>query len=188
LGYVGAVILLVHGGLREPMDAERFWARPGIVAGLSGFDVRAPDRLVDAPDWDAEAEHLAALLPGPAAVIAGSNGCSAAVRLAIRKPGLVTRLVLAWPATPRPRPDLPGALTAGATLRGVTDAELRGLAVPVTVLPSVPENAMHERRTADALLALVPGAVGAPGSPEPPHPDFAPHLAAVVATFKRALS
>ncbi|AGL20123.1 alpha/beta fold hydrolase [Actinoplanes sp. N902-109] len=178
------MILLVHGGLREPMDAERFWVRPGIVAGLGDLGVLAPDRLADAPDWDAEADHLAGQLPGAATVIAGSNGCSAAVRLAVRWPGLVRRLMLAWPATPRPRGDLPVALTAGETLRGVLDAELRGLSVPVRVLPSVPENAMHERRTADALLALIPGATAVPGSPEPPHPDFAPHLAAVVQTCR----
>jgi hypothetical protein len=38
-------VLLVHGGLWEAgMDAERFWAAPGIIAGLQqrGFQVLAP--------------------------------------------------------------------------------------------------------------------------------------------------
>jgi hypothetical protein len=59
-------LLLVHGGLwEEGMDADRFWGQPGIVAGLEkrGFGVLAPDRRHQAPDWIAEASHLAAVLP-----------------------------------------------------------------------------------------------------------------------------
>jgi hypothetical protein len=62
-------LLLVHGGLWEAgMDADRFWGQPGIVAGLQkrGFDVLAPDRPHQAPDWAAEASHLASALPGQA--------------------------------------------------------------------------------------------------------------------------
>lgn len=42
-------VLLVHGGPWEAgMDAEWFWAAPGIVAGLQrrGLQVLAPDRPV----------------------------------------------------------------------------------------------------------------------------------------------
>src|SRR5262245_48648316 len=123
------------------MDAARFWHRPGVVAGLRGrgFDVVAPDRWHCPPNWATETEHLLpALTDAPTTVVAGSNGCSVAVRLALAKPGRVTRLLLAWPATAgdpvvdaRIRANMTGigaepetivALLAGETLRGVTDA------------------------------------------------------------------
>lgn len=185
-------ILLVHGGLWEPMDAERFWVRPGIVAALRerGRTVLAPDRSTRARDWASEADHLAAALPAaPAVLVAGSNGCSAAVRLALARPSAVVSLVLAWPATAGdPRVDAStrdGLLSAGATaatlaalltggaLRGVDDTELATLRLPVAVLPAEPENPHHARRTAAALLRIVPGAVGLPGCPEPPRAEFA---------------
>ena len=67
-------LLLIHGGLWDDMDAERFWRLPGIVGGLErrGFIVIAPDRPRRAPPWAAEAEHLAKFLPGtPVTVVAG---------------------------------------------------------------------------------------------------------------------
>ncbi|MFC8720362.1 alpha/beta fold hydrolase, partial [Kitasatospora sp. NPDC057198] len=187
-GAVGHVLVLVHGGLwDDPMDADAFWHRPGVTAGLraAGLAVAAPDRAMRAGSWEAEARHLAAALPDgpPAVLVAGSNGCSAAVRLALAAPERVRSLVLAWPATAgderldgRIREALPEAagLLAGGTLRGTTDAELAALRLPVAVLPAVPENPVHQRRTVDALLALVPGAVELPGCPEPPHPAFRP--------------
>ncbi|RKN39702.1 hypothetical protein [Streptomyces hoynatensis] len=45
----GGTVLLIHGGLWEAdMDAGRFWAAPGISAGLTraGFTVLAPNRPV----------------------------------------------------------------------------------------------------------------------------------------------
>src|SRR5579863_1594801 len=143
-------LLLIHGGLwEEGMDARRFWHQPGIVAGLRhhGFDVLAPSRLHQAPDWTAEASHPAPAMPRPpVTIIAGSNGCSAAVRLALDFPGAVTGLLLAWPATAgdpaidtRTRSHLAGlgaspevidALLAGQVLRGTTDAELATLKMP----------------------------------------------------------
>jgi pimeloyl-ACP methyl ester carboxylesterase len=176
------------------MDADRFWRRPGIVAGLRrlGFEVLAPNRLVRPPDWTSEVDHLAPVLSDrPVTVAAGSNGCSVAVRLALAFPDRVDRLVLAWPATAhdpavdaRIRSDLaelgasPTAietLLAGETLRGVTDNELATINMPVGVLPSVPENPAHQRGTVDALRSLLPDAVELPGCPEPPRPDFPPH-------------
>jgi len=162
------MLLLVHGGLWERMDADGFWARPGITTALRhrGLDVTAPDRLRHAPSWEAEAEHLAASLPDrPVTVIAGSNGCSAAVRLAVAHPDRVERLLLAWPQTcgdadvdARTRTGLAElgaapatieALLTGTALRGVSESELTSLAIPVGVLPSVPENRMHQRHTVD---------------------------------------
>jgi pimeloyl-ACP methyl ester carboxylesterase len=206
-----AALLLVHGGLwEEGMDAALFWKQPGIVAALErrGFGVLAPDREYRAASWASEASYLAAQLaaylaaqlaasglPGrPVTVVAGSNGCSAAVRLALASPEAVSGLVLAWPATAgdpqvdaRARADLGSlgapetvieALLSGGTLRGVTDEELGRLGMPVGVLPSAHANPFHQRVTVEALLGLLPGAVELPGSPEPPRPEFPPYLEA----------
>jgi pimeloyl-ACP methyl ester carboxylesterase len=196
-----ATLLLIHGGLWEDMDAARFWADPGITAGLKrrGLEVTAPDRLRQAPDWAAEAAHLRPALAGPPTVIlAGSNGCSVAARAALDFPGTVARLLLAWPATAddpvidsRERARLTGlgassqvadALLAGQTLRGLTDTELASLTIPVGVLPSVPANPFHQRHTADALLSVLPQAEELPGCPEPPRSEFPPHLEAFLDT------
>jgi pimeloyl-ACP methyl ester carboxylesterase len=180
----GPVMVLVHGGLWEDMDAERFWVRPGVVKGLTaaGVEVSAPDRLPRPDSWAAEVRHLRRVLPEtPAMMVAGSNGCSVAARLALENPGRVARLVLAWPATAGdPRADawarrqgVPEEMLVGETLRGLTDAELARLSMPVAVLPSL-HNPFHQRSTADALLRLVPGAAELPESPEPPRPEFVP--------------
>jgi pimeloyl-ACP methyl ester carboxylesterase len=191
-----AAVLLLHGGLWEDdMNADRFWEAPGISAGLEreGFTVLAPNRLHRPPSWDAEVEHLAPVLPkDPVSVVAGSNGCSVAVRLALAFPNRIERLLLAWPATAgnptvdsRTRIGLTNlgasdqnirALLDGQTLRGVADAELSTLKMPIAVLPSVPENPFHQRHTVDALRRLLPGSAELPGCPEPPRPDFGPHL------------
>jgi hypothetical protein len=39
------MVLLVHGGLGEHMDAERFWRRPGILAGLQAASDQCRRRL-----------------------------------------------------------------------------------------------------------------------------------------------
>ncbi len=182
------------------MDAERFWLRPGIVDGLraAGFAVAMPDRLRQAPSWEAEAEHLAGLMPaGPVTLVAGSNGCSAAVALALSRPVLVEKLVLAWPATAGAS-DVDSAaaqrlaergadqptidnLLAGETLRGFSDDQLAALPLPVGVLPPVPENPSHRRSTVDRLLKVVPGPVElAPGTPEASRAEFPPHLGGFV--------
>ena len=176
-------MVLVHGGLWEDMDAERFWRRTGVVAALAaaGVEVAAPDRLPRPGSWAAEVEHLLGLLPaGPATVVAGSNGCSVAARIAVEHPERVERLVLAWPATcgdPRVdewslRQGVPAGMLAGETLRGLADAELAGLAMPVAVLPA--DNPFHGRPTSDALLRLIPGALELASCPEPPRPEFVP--------------
>ncbi|GAA0552688.1 hypothetical protein GCM10010172_38910 [Paractinoplanes ferrugineus] len=198
-------VLLIHGGLWEEMNAERFWHRPGIVAGLQrhGVEVLAPTRLRRARSWASEAQHLTTLLPDhPVTVVAGSNGCSAAIRLVrtlgLTEPDRFDRLLLAWPATAgdaqvdaRTRlglaelgaePDVLDALLAGRTLRGTTDDELASITMPVGVLGSVPENPYHQRRTVDALLRILPSATELPGCPEPPHPAFPSHADSLVRT------
>ncbi|TDD62017.1 alpha/beta fold hydrolase [Kribbella antibiotica] len=193
-----ATVLLIHGGLWEPMDAQRFWGAPGITDGLTaaGLTVLAPDRPKHPGSWDVEFDALSELLTNraePVTIVGASNGCTVAARLTLAYPDLVDRLVLAWPATAGDaevdtltlagllgRGCTPGdaaRLLAGDTLRGTTDAELAGLArLPVAVLPSLMENPMHQRATVDALLQLVPGSRELSGYPEPPRPDFPPYL------------
>jgi len=205
-----ADLFLVHGGLWEPMDATRFWRTPGIVVGLEavGLTVVAPDRPRRPSSWSQEVDELATHLrrgsrrssatPSEQSLtlVGASNGCSAAVLLALACPEIVGQLVLAWPATcgdayvdERTRAGLLGlgaseevadGLLEGETLRGVADEDLAGLRIPVAVLPSVPENPPHQRKTVDALLGLVPGSRELPGCPEPPAPGFRPHREALV--------
>jgi pimeloyl-ACP methyl ester carboxylesterase len=189
-------LLLVHGGLWEDMDADRFWGRTGVVAGLAerGMHVLAPDRPYRAPSWAVEAQALADEVPeaSSVSVLAGSNGCSAAVRFALAEPGRVDALILAWPPVAgdpevdgRQRRELLdlGAtdaaiedLLAGETLRGVTDAELAALGVRTAIVPSTVDGRIHPWRTADALGRLIPGAVRLPAAPEAPRPTFPAHL------------
>jgi pimeloyl-ACP methyl ester carboxylesterase len=182
-------VVLVHGGLWEDMDAERFWVRPGVVAALEarGVPVLAPDRVPHPRSWAEEVAHLLPLLPDePVTLVGGSNGCSAAARIAVEHPDRVGRLVLAWPATAGDdeidtlylAAGAPPELLAGETLRGLSDVELAGLRLPVAVLPGA-ANRFHQRSTVDTLLALVAGAVELAPSPEPPRPEFPPYAASV---------
>lgn len=147
----------------------------------------APNRLRRADSWVAEADHLAGFIAEPVIVVGGSYGCSAAVRLAVDRPELVERLVLAWPAAADDpyvdtftREALGGLgastevideLLRGETLPGVRDAELRALRMPVAVVGAVPENPVHRRRTVAAIKRLT-GAVELGGCPEPPRDGF----------------
>lgn len=201
-------VLLIHGGLWEDTDADWFWRRTGVISGLegAGFAVVAPNRLRRASNWADEARHIATAMASgsstacdaPAMVVGGSFGCAVAVRLALDFPGLVRRLLLAWPACVgdqfvaiRARADLarlgarPGVLDAllgSGTLPSATDAELGTLAIPVGVLPAVPPNPVHPRGAAAALLRLLPSAKELPGCPEAPRPEFGAHLESFLAT------
>ncbi|MFC9690032.1 alpha/beta fold hydrolase [Kribbella sp. NPDC056951] len=203
-------VLLVHGGLWEPMDAERFWGTPGITAGLTsaGLTVLAPDRPKDPSGWDVELEALGELLANhaePLTIVGASNGCTVAALLTLVYPDLVERLVLAWPATAGDSgvdtlvlagllgrgcaADDAGKLLAGDTLRGTTDVDLIDLArIPVGVLPSLLENPTHQRQTVDALLGLIAGSRELSGCPEPPRPDFPPYLDQFVRTIVEFVS
>jgi pimeloyl-ACP methyl ester carboxylesterase len=95
------------------------------------------------------------------------------------------------------------ALLAGETLRGITDADLARLTadatdpaaparggteavrsrIPVAVVPSVPENPAHQRKTVDALLRAIRGSRELAGCPEPPTPGFPPYLDQLVRTI-----
>ena len=197
-------IVLIHGGLYEGMTPARFWDEPGVIAGLRdlGRTVLAPARLERPTSWVAEVRHIAQGMSEPSAVVAGSNGCSAAIRLAVDFPDLVRRLVLCWPATHAAdvdrearelmarqgvSPAVASTLLAGETLRGCADSEIAALTLPVAVVPSDPENGLHRRATVDALLALLQRAtLGAP-FPEPPRPTFAPRRDAFVREIVRLI-
>lgn len=195
---------LVHGGLWEPMDSHVFWTATGIAGGLmtAGHAVIAPNRLGRPASWEADTAFLAETLPpDPVVIVSGSNGVTPAVRLALEHRGLARGLVIAWPATCGDQQvdaryersltdqgadqDTITRLLSGQTLRGITDGELAALSLPVAVLPSVPENPIHQRQTVDRILTLVPGAVELPGSPEPPRPDFAPSVPGVLDALSR---
>ncbi|NOK60717.1 MAG: hypothetical protein GFH27_549297n318 [Chloroflexi bacterium AL-W] len=111
----GTPVLLVHGGLFEPMNGECFWETPGIAEDLrtKGYRVLVPDRrfgtgrttsTFTAHSWDIEAADLVKVITNAGVdkvhLIAGSNGCSAAIRLALNAPQHVRSLGLCWPATP----------------------------------------------------------------------------------------
>lgn len=195
-------LLLVHGGLWDDMNVDRFWVLPGVVAGLveRGRHVLAPERPYRAPSWSEEAQALADEVPraDSVSVLAGSNGCSAAVRFALAEPARIDALVLAWPPVAgdpevdeRQRREFAerGAtdavidgLLAGETLRGVTDAELAALRVRTAIVPSDVDGRVHPHRTADALCRLIPGAVRLTECPESPRPTFPAHRDAFVAS------
>ena len=178
------------------MNAATFWTETGVVEGLSsrGFDVVTPERLSEPRSWAHDAEHvteqLRSQVAGPLTVIAGSNGCSAAARIAIAHPDLVQRIALCWPVTcgqdhvleqslaerisGRSGEDVAACLLGGEILRGVRDAELLSLIMPVAIMASEPENLVHRRSTATALLQLWPDSFELLAMPEPPVAGFQP--------------
>ncbi|MGW6200987.1 hypothetical protein ACWF0M_32905 [Kribbella sp. NPDC055110] len=209
-----ASVFLVHGGLWDAMDADAFWGTTGVTDGLSaalapeGIELLAPDRPRRASAWDVEVAVLGEQLAkrsGPVRIVGASNGCTVAVLLALRFPELVDRLLLAWPATGDDAaangrahaamvsrgcpPAAADELLAGGILRGVSDADVVSLTrIRVAVLPSVPENPSHQRKTVDALLRSIRGSCELAGCPEPPTPAFStnngpPYLDQLVRTM-----
>lgn len=111
----GSPIVLVHGGVLEPMDGARFWIEPGIADALAGagFHVLIPDRRfsggrtiapIDVHTWDIETNDLQQVLDTAGAdkahVVAGSNGISAAIRFTRHFSSRVLSLILCWPTPP----------------------------------------------------------------------------------------
>jgi pimeloyl-ACP methyl ester carboxylesterase len=191
-------VLLIHGGLFEAIGPEEFWHEPGIITGLeiAGFQVVAPRRVIVPSSWSDEVEHLLASIPSlPSrwSLVAGSNGCSVAVRMAIDHAELVARLVLCSPVTAGdPEVDkleqAPVEMLRGETLRGVSDAELARMSVPVTIIPSHPPNKYHQAATVHRLLFLIPGAVSARAFPESPRTDFGEQRGEFVETLVSLLA
>lgn len=199
---------LIHGGLYEPMDATAFWADTGVVEALSrrGIAALTPQRLAEPRSWAEDADHVAVQLrsdvDGGVPVVAGSNGCSTAAHLAIADPGLVERLAFCWPVTVGQEhvaeqrqaeqisrwsgERVASALLSGGALRGLADTDLASLDVPVAVMASDPENAVHRHETAETLLRLCAGSVALPPMPEPPTTGFDP--ASFAAAIERWLA
>lgn len=183
---------LIHGGIWEDMDSDRFWHRPGVTAGLRerGIEAITPDRLPEPPDWQSDVDHLAKWLPDtPTPMVAASYGGTVGICLAAQYPDRVSRLLLAWPATCGDTardarfasymaqrgagPDTVTDILAGETLRGVTDAQLAALAgLPTAVVFAPSGSPAHRPHTAHAVVRLT-GAENLGEFGEPPRPDFA---------------
>lgn len=204
-------VVLVHGGLYDDpaMTGADFWVTTGIANALSkaGVEVIVHERPVEPASWRDEGAALAVTIEQAGhqrvAVVAGSNGCSAAMRLALDRPELVARTMLCWPATAGDPvvdelarviiadthdDDVAAALLGGSPIRGVNADELAALRHEVVVYPSLPENKIHQRATVFELLDVIPDAILVGGSPEPVDSTFANFLDAyvsVLAAFSR---
>lgn len=194
-------VLLVAGGLYDGAGAADYWEGSGVAPALRrlGWPVHVTDLAPQPRSWDDETAALAAAvsrLGPPVALVAASHACSAALRLAAGRPDLVRRLVLCWPTTgddpavdrrERARLDATGAaaevvgrLLDGEPVRGLPPDVLRGVALPVVVVPAEPEDERHQRRTAAELRRVLPRATLGLGTPPSRHPAFGPHLPALV--------
>ena len=201
-------VVLVHGGLYEDADPAMFWGQTGIGAGLrtAGYRVFAVTRPASPRSWEAERDSLAVAISAktdePVALVAASNGCSAAMRCAIDIPDMVSTIVLCWPATAGD-PKIDAAvreqimrtvssstadrLLVGETIRGTLDVELETVAMPVTVIPSELGDPYHRRETVDRLKQLLPNVrIGQP-TPPAPHADFRHYRSRFVAMLADAI-
>ena len=183
-------VVLVHGGLYdEPqVTGASFWIDTGVAPMLNGRNVEVivHERPVQPTSWVEEAESLAATIEQSgherAAIVAGSNGCSVALRLLLDRPELVARTMLCWPATAGDLvidglariiitdavgDDAADALLDGFPIRGTTAEELASISGEIVLYPSMPENQAHRRSTQTELLNTVPGVILVGGSPEP---------------------
>jgi hypothetical protein len=156
--------------------------------------------------WEEERDSLITFVTKhmvpPVGIVAASNGCSAALRAVVDRPGIARRLVLCWPATAGdPKIDastragivasvggrIADRLLAGETIRGLLDRELESIGIPVTIVPSEPEDPLHQPPTVERLVRLLPEVHLGPAAPPALRPDFTPHrssfLAAVVAAL-----
>ena len=205
-------VVLVHGGLYdEPlMTSQSFWIDTGIAPMLERrkVTVLVHDRPAEPTSWVEEAEALAATIEAAGhdrvALVAGSNGCSAALRLLIDRPELVARTMLCWPATAgdpvidelariiitdAQNETAANALLTGYPIRGMTSQELAAIDGEVVIYPSMPENKAHQRRTQTELLTTIPGVILIGGSPEPYDESFGEFIEGfvnVVEAFSKA--
>ena len=204
-------IVLVHGGLYDDpaMTAADFWVSTGVAGALakSGVEVIMHERPNEPTSWVEESAALAATIEAAGhqrvALVAGSNGCSAAMRLVLDRPELVARTMLCWPATAGDTvidglaaviiadthgDEAAAALLGGFPIRGATVDELAALEHEVVIYPSLPENKIHQRATVFELLDVIPDAILVGGSPEPTDDtfgDFLEGFVAVLTAFSR---
>ena len=158
------------------------------------------ERPEEPTSWTHEAEALAATIEGAGheqvALVAGSNGCSAALRLLLDRPELVAHTMLCWPATAGDPliddlatiiisdvhgPAAAEGLLSGRPVRGVTPEELGTITSESVIYPSTPESQAHRRSTVMELLATIPGVMMVGGSPEPFVEEFGDSLENFVA-------
>lgn len=189
-------VVLVPGGLydKPPVTAQWFWVETGVAPMLTrrNIEVVVHERPKAPRSWVEEAEALATTIDAAGhervALIAGSNGCSAALRLMLDRPELVARTMLCWPATAG-HPVIDGLahtiisdahdqavaeeLLSGSPLRGIMTEELASLTGEVVIYPSMPESQAHQRSTITELLTTIPDVMLVGGSPEPFDDAFA---------------
>lgn len=201
-------IVLVHGGFYDdpPMTGTRFWSSTGVVAALrdAGVEVVVHERPAQPGSWAEESDALARTIEETGhqrvGLVAGSNGCSVALRLIVDQPDLVARTMLCWPATAGdPVVDelarviisdvhdehvAADLLTTDGPIRGTSDADIRSIGHEVVIYPSLPENKIHQRTTVFRLLDAIPGAILVGGSPEPPDTTFGEFLESFVAVIR----
>ena len=200
-------VVLIPGGMYDepPMTAATFWEASGVVRGLRGrnVDVVVHERPVVPKTWAEEVDAVVAKIRAAGhervAVVAGSHGCSVALRLLLDHPNLVARTMLCWPATAGDQvidelariiitdvhdEATASALLAGQPLRGVAAEELGSIDGDVVIYPSMPESKAHQRSTVMELLATMPGSMMVGGSPEPTDDEFFDHCESFVATVE----
>lgn len=204
-------IVLVPGGFYDDpkVTATDFWVSSGVAGALGrlGVEFTLHERPELPRSWTEEADALADTIQRAgyerAGIVAGSNGCSAALRLVIEHPELAARTMLCWPATASDPvvdelariiitdahdADVASELLDGAPVRGVTADALAEITNECVIYPSLPENKIHQRATVFELLDVVPGSILVGGSPEPPDDAFGAFVdsfAAMVAAFSR---
>ena len=205
-------VVLVHGGLYdEPlMTGSSFWVDSGVAPMLTRrkVDLLIHERPSEPTSWIDEAQLLASAIEAAgherAAVVAGSNGCSVALRLLLDRPELVARTMLCWPATAGDPvvdelariiitdvhdADVAAELLSGRPVRGATATELGAIEGEVVVYPPMPESKAHQRSTVTELLSTIPGVMLVGGSPEPyddAFPEFLEGFVNVVEAFSKA--
>ncbi len=202
-------VVLVHGGLYEGADPGMFWGQTGIGAGLTsaGFRVLAPTRPEAPRSWEAERDALIVAIGqrsrDPVSIVAASNGCSAALRAIVDMPDLASRLVLCWPTTAGdPEFDSEARqrilkhvghstadrLLAGETIRGLLDSELERVGIPVTIVPSEPDDPFHRQETVARLKRLLPDVRVTEPTPPARQPSFRHHRSRFIAMVVDAIS
>ena len=206
-------VVLVPGGLYDepPVTAQWFWVETGVAPMLvrRKVDVLVHERPSEPVSWDEEADALITTIEASGhdrvALVAGSHGCSAAMRLMLNRPDLVARTMLCWPATAG-NPVIDGLahtiisdvhdeasaqkLLEGHPLRGISADELASITGEVVVYPSMPESQAHQRSTVTELLTTIPGVMMVGGSPEPfddAFADFVEGFVDLVVAFSKVM-
>lgn len=176
------------------MTAQSFWVDTGVAQLLRGRNVEVfvHERPTQPTSWVEEAEALAATIEASGhervAIVAGSNGCSAALRLLVDRRELIARTMLCWPATAGDPvidqlariiitdavdDNAADRLLDGRPIRGTTAEELATIDSEIVLYPSMPENTAHRRSTQTELITTIPGVIVVGGSPEPFDEAFA---------------